>query len=971
MNKNYFNLLFLMLLYSNLGFSQWTNRYNGQGDMSDKYNAVVTDLSNNIYLCGSTVNTSVNTDILVVKLNSAGDTIWTNNYNGPGNGMDEATSIAIDVNSNVYVTGYHRGNATGTDMVTIKYNNVGVIQWVNSYQTNVNSDQTDRGNSITVDVSGNIYVTGQSDSDPTIINNDDYVTIKYNSSGVQQWIKFYDGLGSGTDRTVKIALDNSNNVIVTGRSFNGSEDDYVTIKYNGSTGNQLWLQTLDRTHYDRPTDMVINPTNGNIYITGRSKNITYDYLTVAYSSAGTELWQAVYDYIDDDRATGIALNNVGEIYVTGQSDYDLSTNFNYNITSVKYDVSGNQLWSRTYTGSAGNDDVATDIFVDATGNAFVTGITDTDPSVLISNDFITVGYSNTGGAIFTSTFANASNSDDISTAVFADISGNIIVAGASENIPQKNAIALKYNATGVQQWVKSYDGIGDNSSNSHAIAIDANGNSFVAGYTVEYGTDRNFALQKIDATGNTVWMRTLNGTSTASIDEAYGVAVDATGNIFVGGYVKNLGQSYDYKVAKYNQLGDTLWTRMYNNLGVDASDRALTLALDAQGNVYLTGKSDNDPNITSNDDVLTIKWNTSGTQLWATRFNGTGNSTDIAKSIKIASSGNIYVSGKTFNGTDFDYLLLKYNSSGVQQWVKTFNGSGQDEAANLVIDNVENIYITGFSQNPSGTDTNIVTIKYDVSGSVLWTKTFDGVAHGNDVGKSIALDHLSNVIVGGTTDSDANSLTLNNNIVTVKYDAAGTEIWTRTYDNANHFDDQANEVGVDDLNNIYITGQSDSIDALTNYDYITIKYSPSGTQDSLYRYNGTGNSKDIPSTMFVKGLEIYVTGGSLNTNMQRDLVTIKYFGTADAGINAPSTETSFIQIYPNPSTDFITVKMSDFTSDASISNLQITDINGKLIYSSNISNTLLINTESFNPGIYIVKIIAKNKTSKTQKLVIQ
>ncbi len=966
-------LLILILFSTTSIFSQWVNRYNGQGDFSDKYNAVVTDLNNNIFIAGSTVNTSVNSDILLVKLNANGDTVWTNVYNGPGNGIDEATSIYLDNNSNIYITGYQRGSGTGTDMVTIKYNSVGVIQWVSPYLSNINSDQTDRGNSIIVDGTGNVYVTGQTDSDPTIVNNDDYITIKYNASGVQLWSKLFNGSGNSTDRTVKIVLDASNNPIVTGRSFNGSEDDYVTIKYNGSTGAQTWLQTVDRTHYDRPTDMVINPSNGNIYITGRSKNITYDYLTVAYNSAGVELWQAVYDYIDDDRATAIGINTAGEIYVTGQSDYDVTATFNYDITTIKYDVSGNQLWAKTYTGSASNDDVPTCIVVDNSGNAYVTGYTDTDGTLLISNDFVTLGYTTAGASIFSTSYSNAANVNDIPVGIALDNAAKIIVVGSSETIPQKNAIALKYNSSGTQQWSKSYNGIGDNSSNSHAIAKDANGNSFIAGYTVEYGTDRNLALQKIDPNGNTVWMRTLNGTSTASIDDAYGVAVDASGNIFVGGYLKNLGQSYDYKVAKYNQLGDTLWTSSYNYTTANESDKAIALELDASGNVILTGRSDSDPNITSNDDVLTVKWSSNGSFLWATRYNGTGNLNDSPKSMKVSSTGNIYVAGKTFNGSNNDYLLLKYNSSGVQQWVKTFDGTGDDEAIKIAVDNSENIYITGFSKSATSADTNIVTIKYDVSGSLIWSKIFDGPAHGNDLGESIVIDNNANVVVAGTSDSDANTATLNNNIVTIKYDANGNELWNKTYDNISLLDDQACEVGIDILNNIYVSGQSETSSTLSNYDYVTLKYSPTGTQDSIYHYNGIGNSKDIPSTMLVKGLEVFVTGGSLNSSLQRDLVTVKYYGTADAGlINMGMSNSSLFMIYPNPSSDYVVIDASTIQTNGKNFSLKILNLKGSEVFSTMIDNsTMTLNTEKLTPGVYFVQIQNSNNTIQTQKLVIQ
>lgn len=965
-------LVVTLLSICSTGHSQWVNRYNGTGDFSDQYTDLATDASGNIYACGSTVNPGVNKDILVVKMNSLGDTLWTNVYNGPGNGIDEANAIAIDASQNVYITGVQRGMNTGTDMVTIKYNASGVIQWIQPYL--FGSDESDKGNAIVVDGSGNVYVTGQADTDPSAVNNDDYITIKYNSSGVQQWIATKNGLGNGTDRTVEIALGNTGNVIVTGSSFNGSDDDYLTISYNTTNGGLIWEQTVDRTHHDRPTGLVIDQNNGNVYLTGRSKNITYDYLTVAYTSSGAFLWQKVYDYIDDDRATAIAINTSGELYVSGQSDADPTANFNYNVTTVKYSATGTQLWTSSYANSAGFDDIPTKIVTDNSGNVFITGISDADPTTAVTNNVVVLGYNTNGVNLFATTFSQNASSNDQGAAIAIDPSNNILIAGFSENAPEKNALVLKYSAGGAFIWSDYFNGTGDNSSNSRAITVDANYNSFVAGYTVEYKTDRNFALQKIDAQGGTVWIRTLDGTSSGSPDEAYGVAIDAAGNIFVGGYVKNLSVSYDYCVAKYNQSGTLLWMNTYNYPIANESDKAVSLALDQQGNVYLTGKSDNDPSINSNVDFLTVKWNTNGIFQWAQRYNGIGNGTDLANKIVVAPSGNCYVAGKTYNGTNSDYLLIKYNPAGSQQWIYTYDGSGQDEINALVLDNAENCYITGFSETSQGVDTNMVTIKVNASGNEQWVRILNGASNGTDVGTSIAIDTNQNIVVCGTTDSDASATTLNNDVWVVKYDPAGTAVWTMTYDDNANSDDKAGEIGVDNQNNIFVTAQSNQSGAPSiNYDYVTIKYLPSGIQDSVLVYDGTGSSKDIPNALFINGPEVYVTGGSNNIDQQRDITTVKYFGLPDAGITSFTLNDKAVQLYPNPAQESVTLKLTGFTTLNEKLQLVITDISGAIAYTTEVIDQSLINIDcqKLHPGIYFVSAFSSGISITNQKLIIR
>lgn len=960
-------LILFSFLFVNLTYAQWTNRITGQGDFSANFNASTKDNQGNLYFCGSAVNVDQNKDILVIKTSSTGDTLWTNVYNGPASGMDEATAIAVDNSANVYITGYHRGSGTGTDMVTIKYNFVGEIQWIQPYLSSIQSDQTDKGNSIILDGIGNIYVTGQSDSDPSINNNDNYITIKYNSAGLQQWIRVKNGLGNGTDRPIKIALDASNNPIVTGRSFNGSEDDYLTIKYNGNDGTTLWERILDRTNHDRPTDMVIDFSSNNVYVTGRSKNITYDYVTVAYSSTGNFLWQAVYDYIEDDRATCISLTPSGEILVSGQSDFDLSTNFNYNITTVRYSTAGIQQWTQTFAGTAGNDDIPVDIESDSNGNVFVSGYTDAVPGAIVQNNGILLGYSSAGLALFNKSFSLSPTSNDIHSSMIIASNNDIVICGSSEVIPVKHATFMRYSNTGSEIWNKKYVANGDNSNNSHSIVVDNQGNTYVAGYTVEYGADRNHSLLKIDPNGNTLWLRTLNGTSSSgSPDEAYGIGIDATGFIYVGGFLKNTGASYDIILAKYNANGDTIWTRKYDYTLVGGSDKAFQLAIDGQGNVFLTGRSDSDPSVNSNTDAITLKYNSVGTLLWVQRYNGISNGSDQTRQIKVSAAGNVFVAGRTFNGADNDVLVIKYSNSGVQQWIKTYDGGGSDEVISMDIDNLENVVVTGFTQTNVSSDTNILVLKYNSSGIQQWFQSIDGSGNGKDLGNSIATDLTGNVFVAGTVDNDNQNATLNNDIMILKYDPLGNQLWNIIYDNGSNLDDAAEEIKLDALGDLYVTGRSDSISDLgQNYDYITLKYLSNGTLNYQNRFNGNANSKDIPSTICVKGLEFFISGGSLDSTNQKNMVTIKRSTDPNAGID--DLNLSQINLFPNPTDNIVII---DINNNDGYQNYFITNINGQLLKFDCITKDVFcIDFSEYIPGIYFIQFIKYEGTKITYKIV--
>jgi len=116
---------------------------------------------------------------------------WVLHYNGPGNAEDEGTDIAVDADGNVYVTGRSEGGMSGLDYVTIKYSREGIQEWIQRYDGTGGGD--DAASAILLDDQGNVYVTGYSEG---IGTGSDYATVKYNSSGVQQWVSRYNGLNS-------------------------------------------------------------------------------------------------------------------------------------------------------------------------------------------------------------------------------------------------------------------------------------------------------------------------------------------------------------------------------------------------------------------------------------------------------------------------------------------------------------------------------------------------------------------------------------------------------------------------------------------------------------------------------------------------------------------------------------------------------------------------------------------------------
>ncbi len=256
---------------------------------------------------------------------------WVSRYNGPGNAVDFVKAMILDASGNVYVTGQSVGSGGNIDAITIKYNSNGDSLWVRRY--NGPANRADFGYSICVDGAGNVYVAGKSDASNFY---SDFITIKYNSSGIQQWVSRYDGTANADDAAWKVALDNSGNVLVAGLSKDSSLNlDYVTIKYDPNTGDAVWMNRL-RDSASGTVYMAIDASN-NVYVTGYSSG---DYLTVKYNSSGVQQWIQRYGLPgnNNDFPSAIAVDGSANVYVTGSSSIDSSSSYDY--ATIKYNSSG-------------------------------------------------------------------------------------------------------------------------------------------------------------------------------------------------------------------------------------------------------------------------------------------------------------------------------------------------------------------------------------------------------------------------------------------------------------------------------------------------------------------------------------------------------------------------------------------------------------------------------------------------------
>ena len=412
----------------------------------------------------------------------------------PYNG--QAQAIAVDASANVYVT-RTRSYGGGHEYATIKYDSSGQQQWLAEYHGPGNDDYA-RG--IAIDDSGNVYVTGYS---RRFEGGDmDYATLKYDSAGQQQWIARYNDPNNGYDQAYAIALDSAGNVYVT-----GDGQGYATVKYN-SSGQEQWVAQYNGA---LAALAIVVDASGNAYVTGGGYG---DYATIKYNSSGQQQWLATYNGpgSDDDYAKAIAVDGLGNVYVTGQST-GIGTSWDY--ATIKYNASGQQQWVARYNGPGNDIDVAQALALADSGNVYVTGFS---TGVGSAYDYATIKYNSAGQEQWVSRYNGPGNTDDAPYAMALDNSGNVYVTGYSGITDPYTTI--KYSSDGQQQWIARYS-----SGFAYDIALDASRNVYVTGPSV---TIKYVQGPTATPTATTTATTTPTSTPTASATPTATATVSAT-----------------------------------------------------------------------------------------------------------------------------------------------------------------------------------------------------------------------------------------------------------------------------------------------------------------------------------------------------------------------------------------------------------------------------------------------------------
>jgi hypothetical protein len=265
--------------YNNSGVLQWSRVLRASLPYPLNNDCVLEiDSEGNIYVGATCYGPYGDQDLALVKYSSDGNNMWVKYYGSPS--YDKFSSLTIDNQNYVYVTGYVKANSN-TVCAVIRYNTGGELTKEILYD---GPGTFDNPTDIKIDGARNIYVTG--DCRPVVNTNTDYFTLKYDSAGIQQWVKTYNGVGNGNDESYSIALDNLNNVYITGRSSNDSAWTMTTIKYSQTTGIQTLSNELpQRFSLEQNYPNPFNPSTNIKFEVAKASHVKL----VIYDALGREI----------------------------------------------------------------------------------------------------------------------------------------------------------------------------------------------------------------------------------------------------------------------------------------------------------------------------------------------------------------------------------------------------------------------------------------------------------------------------------------------------------------------------------------------------------------------------------------------------------------------------------------------------------------------------------------------------------
>jgi hypothetical protein len=646
--------------------------------------------------------------------------------------------------------------------------------------------------------------------------------IKTDTYGNKIWDKLYGGSGSDTINEVLPTSDGGYIIIGTTQSYGGSDDDVWLIKTN-ATGVEQWNKTFGGSSADQGVSIEITSDNGYIF-SGNTMSFNpgnWDFWLIKTNETGIEQWNETFGGGANDECYEMDLTSDGGFVLVGYTEsYGGS---DQDVWLVKANDTGSEQWNMTFGGSqvdrgwtvqqtsdggyiiggetdsydtAGGVD-AWLIKTDSNGNSqwnkvyggswadyFFSVVEKPDGGYILSGQTLSYGAGNWDAWLVETNWGGdkpwyrlyGGSSDDIGRTVQETADGGIVMVAQTESFGAggRDIWLIKTNSLGNDLWEKVYGG-GSNDYGYYAGPT-SDGSIMTIGETYFYDVNGDVWLIMTNATGQEKWNKTYGGSSG---DRGYSVLQASDGGYLIVGHTGSYGASgYNVWIVKTNDTGDEEWN---NTIGGDQSDHCYSARMTSDGGYIIIGYTQSYG--AGNYDVWLVKINSTGEEQWNKTFGG--GLDDYGRSVWQTSDGGFIITGETdsfgYGGTDL--WMIKTNETGDEEW-NICRGWTLDDHGYSVQETADGGFIFTGIRTPSGTNNDIWLIKTNSTGSQEWEKIFDPAVPGwSDKGYSVRQTPDGGYIVTGYTLSYSMSYWEG---YLLKTDSSGNEQWFKMFTRGNN-----------------------------------------------------------------------------------------------------------------------------------------------------------------------------------------
>ncbi|HKX63563.1 MAG TPA: immunoglobulin domain-containing protein [Verrucomicrobiae bacterium] len=743
------NSSYLTLKYTPEGSLTWLARYQAEEPAFMSAKDVRVDPANNVVTGGNLYGSGTN-DVVLVKYSPDGRQLWASRISHPG-GAYHFNAMDMDAEGNTYVTG-----APHYDALTVKVDTTGNQVWSALY--NSTGLFYDVGEVLQADASGNVFMAGRS-----IHFGESFISIvKYQQSSVS-------GPPVVTVSPQVQIVEPGTNVTFTASASGTAPLHYQWLfagrPVAGATGPVLTLNAVQAVHRGDYSVLVSNTVATTVSPDARLTVLVKPAVSVepasqlafhgahagfsvrfedtepySYSWHGTEPF--TYQWLHGGAPVPGATNStlrVFDLTATDAGEYSVRVS-----SPAGTVVSGTATLSLSnvvrplgairYNGHPNRSDSEPLLRITASGEKVMVAPSD---GFGTGTDVLIVKYGPDDGLLWSSRFNRDGAEPDVPTDVAFDGSENIYVAVTSGYYYEAQSIVvLKYSAGGERLWARAYRDLIPTDNHSTTLAVDFGGRVTVAAQSGGVPV-----VIRYDSDGTELWR---HRGEIPSYQGMPAVVVDGTGNSYLGTTI-GPDESAAFMLRKLDPLGSVVWTQTFD---AGWAETFTALAVDAEG--YLVGLGS--AVIDSGFDAIVFRYSTEGARLWATNISSPLLEYQylFPRSFAVDAAAQITVLASIENDDDDPRgtAVIRVTRDGEVKWVAAASELIVPKIARLAVDEAGNAYVTGWAYRPA-TGPDIVTLKFDASGTRLWGVPYAADESTSESGTAVVLDPMGDIIVSG------------------------------------------------------------------------------------------------------------------------------------------------------------------------------------------------------------------------------